>query len=91
MGEGRGSGSRDEEKGDTKSYDSRVGVTPKKGESYRIGDAGGKNIAGQSREERKAALQSAISKEADAQNDTPLPREQRENAKQYFERISGAK
>lgn len=87
LGAGRGQGERPENEVDTQSYLSRVQGDAKKGESVRIGDAGGKNIAGKSLQEVRAELQSAAAKDPDALNEQNLPREQREHAKQYFEKF----
>lgn len=87
QGEGQGEGLRDEEKTDKSFYDTRVAADPKAGESVRIGDAGGKNQAGPSRESVKEAVQASLTKEPDALEDVTLPRDQREHAKQYFEKF----
>ncbi|QDU25942.1 hypothetical protein ETAA8_10140 [Anatilimnocola aggregata] len=87
LGSGRGKGERPEEEVDTKSYDSRVAGKARPGESVRTGDADGKNIAGKTLQEVKAELQSAAARDSDALNEQNLPREQREHAKQYFEKF----
>lgn len=87
LGAGRGQGERPENEVDTKSYLSRVDGKAKAGESVRTGDAGGKNIAGQTMQQLRAEMQSAAAKDPDALNEQNLPREQREHAKQYFERF----
>lgn len=87
MGEGQGEGERPEEETDKNFYDSRVAADPKKGESIRIGDAGGKNIAGVTREGLKEEVTAGRAKDPDALNDVTLPREQRDHARQYFERF----
>jgi hypothetical protein len=84
---GQGEGLRDEEQTDKSFYETRVAADPKAGESVRIGDAGGPNKAGKTREAIKEEIQSALAKEPDALEDVTLPRDQRENAKQYFERL----
>lgn len=86
-GRGRGAGRREEERGDSGFYDSRVAADPKAGESVRIGDAGGPNKAGRSLEAIKAELQSDLAKPPDALDEAPLPRDQRENARQFFEKL----
>lgn len=86
-GGGRGAGRRGEERGDSGFYDSRVAADPKAGESVRIGDAGGPNKAGRSLETIKAELQSDLAKPPDALDEVPLPRDQRENARQFFEKL----
>ncbi|NJM52326.1 MAG: aminotransferase class I/II-fold pyridoxal phosphate-dependent enzyme [Blastocatellia bacterium] len=61
-GAGQGEGLRDEEETDKSFYDTRVGADPKAGESVRVGDAGGNNVAGKSREAVKEAVQAALAK-----------------------------
>ncbi|HEX5033295.1 MAG TPA: hypothetical protein VFW62_02330, partial [bacterium] len=85
--EGIGEGLRDEEKTDKGFYDTKVAADPKAGESVRIGDAGGKNKAGVSRESIKEAVQASLAKEPDALEDVTLPRDQREHAKQFFDKF----
>jgi len=58
-----------------------------KGQSVRIGDAGGPNIPGRSREDVKAEIMGSISREPDALEDGALSREQKEHAKQYFQQL----
>jgi hypothetical protein len=84
---GRGSGLRDEEETDKSFYDTRVAADPKAGQSVRIGDAGGPNKAGKSVEAIKEEIRASLAKEPDALEDVTLPRDQRENAKQYFEKL----
>lgn len=84
---GQGEGLRDEEQTDTSKYNTRVAADPKAGESVRIGDAGGPNKAGKTLEAIKEEIQTALAKEPDALEDVTLPRDQREHAKQYFDKI----
>jgi hypothetical protein len=86
-GSGQGEGLRDEEETDKSFYDTRVGADPKAGESVRVGDAGGNNVAGKSREAVKEAVQASLAKDPDALDEVNLPRDQREHAKQYFEKF----
>jgi hypothetical protein len=86
-GSGQGEGLRDEEETDKSFYDTRVGADPKAGEAVRVGDADGKNVAGKSKESVKEAVQAALAKEPDALDEVNLPRDQREHAKQYFEKF----
>jgi hypothetical protein len=86
-GSGQGEGLRPEEETDTSKYNSRVAADPKAGQSVRIGDAAGPNKAGKTLETIKEELRAALAKEPDALEDVTLPRDQRENAKQYFEKI----
>jgi hypothetical protein len=84
---GRGSGQREESETDKGFYDTRVAAEAKKGQSVRIGDASGPNKAGKSQEAIKEEIRASLAKEPDALEDVTLPRDQRENAKQYFERL----
>jgi hypothetical protein len=84
---GRGQGLRDEEETDKSFYETRVAADPKAGQSVRIGDASGPNKAGKSLESIKEEIRSSLAKEPDALEDVTLPRDQRENARQYFERL----
>jgi hypothetical protein len=84
---GRGSGQREEEETDKGFYDTRVAADAKKGQSVRIGDASGPNKAGKSQEAIKEEIRASLTKEPDALEDVTLPRDQRENAKQYFEKL----
>jgi tetratricopeptide (TPR) repeat protein len=86
-GEGIGEGLRDEEKTDKSFYDTKVASDPKAGESVRIGDAGGKNKAGPSTESVKEAVRASLAKDPDALEDVTLPRDQREHAKQFFDKF----
>jgi polyhydroxyalkanoate synthesis regulator protein len=86
-GKGQGEGLRDEQETDKSFYDTRVAADPKKGQSVRIGDASGPNKAGKSEEAIKEEIRASLAKEPDALEDVTLPRDQRENAKQYFERL----
>jgi chemotaxis protein histidine kinase CheA len=87
LGEGQGQGDRPEERTDTSYYESQVRGKPRPGEAVRTGDADGPNVAGVSRETVKAEIQNAVSKDPDPLVDQQLPRAQREQAKQYFERF----
>ena len=86
-GSGQGEGLRDEEETDKSFYDTRVGADPKAGEAVRVGDAAGKNVAGKSKESVKEAVQASLAKDPDALDEVNLPRDQREHAKQYFEKF----
>ncbi len=91
MGEGQGFGNRPEEENDYNTYESRVRADAKKGESVRIGDAGGPNVAGRTREEVKAEIRATQSADPDALEDGALSREQKEHAKQYFQQLRDGK
>jgi hypothetical protein len=87
-GSGQGEGLRPEEETDKSFYDTRVAADPKNGESVRIGDAGGKNIAGRSKESVKEEVQASLAKDPDALDEVNLPRDQREHARQYFQKFT---
>ena len=87
-GKGRGQGEREEEEDpNTKAYDSNLRGDPKKGASVRVGDADGPNSKGVSREELRSDIRSELNKSPDALNEVSLPKDQRENAKQYFKHL----
>ncbi len=87
-GKGRGQGERDEEENKTSFYESRVAAeADKKGRSVKIGDAGGKNVKGKTSIELRQEITKNLGKDPDAQDETALPREQREHSKQYFEKF----
>ena len=77
-----------EEETDKSFYETRVAADPKAGQSVRIGDASGPNKAGKSLESIKDEIQAALAKPPDALEEVTLPRDQRENAKQYFEKLN---
>ena len=68
--------------------DSRVADEARKdGKSVKIGYAGGKNVKGKTSLEIREAVRISNAKDPDAQEETALPREQREHSKQYFEKF----
>ena len=87
LGEGRASGDRPEEETDKAFFDTKVGAKPKAGEAFRAGYADGKNLAGKSQEEIKEQITTSLSADPDPLTNQRLPKAQREQAKQYFERI----
>jgi hypothetical protein len=87
LGEGKGQGDRPEEETDKKFYDTRVAGDPKRGQTVRVGDASGPNIAGKTSASVRQEMSKAVGQEADALNEVSLPRDQRQHAKQYFERL----
>jgi len=87
-GKGPGQGERPEEETKTNAYDSQVKAeVDKKGQSVKIGDAGGKNVKGKTALEIREVIRSGSSKGTDAQDETALPREQREHSREYFLRF----
>jgi hypothetical protein len=87
LGEGQGSGERPEAETDTAGYDSRVRAKAAKGKSVRIGDAGGANKAGRAKQEVREEVIASLAEEPDPIDETPLPRDQREHSKEYFEKV----
>lgn len=87
LGKGQGKGDRPEEENDTGSYDSQVRGTPKKGRAVIAGQAGGENKKGITRESVQQAVLDAVTEESDPVEDQVLPRNEREHAQQYFDRL----
>ena len=87
LGPGRGMGERPEEETATGGYRTRVGADPKPGEAIRVGDADGPNVAGKAREEIKKVLAGETSEDPDPLSQQTLPRQEREQTKEYFERL----
>lgn len=87
-GKGPGRGERDEEENKTNFYESQVRDEARKdGQSVKIGYADGKNRKGKTTIQIRQEIIKNIGKDPDAQEETALPREQREHSKQYFERF----
>jgi septal ring factor EnvC (AmiA/AmiB activator) len=87
MGEGQGYGDRPEEETDTGSYLSRVEAKPQAGQAVRVGDARGKNLAGQSQQDVRAEIASSFSDDPDPISHQQLPRREREQTREYFEKL----
>lgn len=88
LGRGQGRGARPEEKTDTSSYESQVRSKVQKGEVVRAGFADGPNVAGKSKEQLKNEIGASLrGGEPEPLTNQRLPRNQRDHAKQYFERI----
>ncbi len=87
MGEGQGHGERPEEQTDTGTYESQVRGKPQPGEVVRGGDADGPNVVGRSVQEVRQAIEAKAQSTDDPQVNVKLPRNQRDHAKQYFERF----
>lgn len=88
-GEGRGQGERELEEGETGEYKSRVKGAIQKGETAKTGDADGNNLPGGSAAEARELIRSEMSRQSDPLEDQQLPRSQREQAKEYFEKLRG--
>ena len=85
MGEGQGVGARPEEENPTKHYDSRVGSKLGDGDAVVVDSMEGPNVAGTSRETIKVEVDSAKSASSDPLTGQRLPKDQREQARQYFD------
>jgi hypothetical protein len=89
MGEGRGAGPRPESETDTRTVDSQVRTDMKQGETVYGGKTGGDNKKGVSREEVKQAILSAEIEDPEALDNLPLPKKQREQAREYYDSLRG--
>jgi hypothetical protein len=90
-GEGRGHGKRDLEETDTKGYKSQVRSKLQKGQSIVAGEAEGENAKSGSVIEAREMVKSSMSKDSDPIEDQQLPKAQREQARQYFEKLRKGK
>jgi hypothetical protein len=88
-GEGRGHGEREIEDGETGEYKSKVKGAIQKGETVKTGDADGNNLPGSSAAEARELIKSEMSRQSDPLEDQQLPRSQRDQAKEYFEKLRG--
>ena len=87
IGKGRGGIGQQPEDQDTKFRDSQVKQTPGQGSAVVVGEAEGPNLRGTVREEIKAEMASQGSEPADPLVIEQLPKVQRENAEDYFNRL----
>lgn len=88
-GEGRGHGEREQQEGETGEYKSKVKGAIQKGETVKTGNADGNNLPGSSAAEARELIKSEMSRQSDPLEDQQLPRSQREQAKEYFEKLRG--
>jgi tetratricopeptide (TPR) repeat protein len=88
-GEGKGEGDRGEEEDATKDFDSQVREQMRKGETVFGGKVGGPNRKGISKEEAREAILNAAPEDPDAIESLVLPKAQREQQREYFERLRG--
>lgn len=87
MGPGQGYGERPEEATETGLYDSQVAGQLQRGQTVVTGVADGPNVAGQTQVDVREAIQSALRERADPLTDEQIPRDQRDHAKEYFQRF----
>jgi septal ring factor EnvC (AmiA/AmiB activator) len=87
MGAGRGQGPRPDEKNDVAFRDSQVKQNPGKGAAVITGEADGPNIRGDVRQAIQEEMTAQASEPADPLVVEQLPKTQRENAEDYFNRL----
>jgi septal ring factor EnvC (AmiA/AmiB activator) len=87
MGAGRGFGPRPDEKNDVAFRDSQVKQRPGKGAMVVTGEADGPNIRGNVRQSIAEEMAAQASQPADPMVIEQLPKAQRENAEDYFNRL----
>jgi len=87
MGAGRGFGPRPDEKNDVAFRDSQVKQQPRKGAAVITGEADGPNIRGNVQAEIQEEMAAQGSEPADPLVIEQLPKTQRENAEEYFNRL----
>jgi hypothetical protein len=80
-------GRRDEERTDTAFRNSQVKQNPRRGAAVITGEADGPTIRGEVREAIKQEMEAAEAEDAEALVIEQLPRTQRENAEDYFNRL----
>ena len=88
LGEGQGQGDRPEQKTDTSFYETQVRGKVQPGEAVRTGSAGGANRAGRSLEEVKDQIRSSLDQDPEPLTDVRLPRNEREQVKEYYQRLN---
>jgi len=86
-GPGGGKRARDEEK--TGNYKSRVKGKLQKGETVVVGEADGANITGRSVSEVRDIMRKSLKDQADPMENVVLPKNQRDHAREYFQKVRG--
>jgi hypothetical protein len=87
MGEGQGEGERPEEETDVDFFDSRMRDQMKVGETVYGGKVGGENRKGTSQVEVQEAVLTSLSEEPEPLDNSPLPKAQRDHARDYFKTV----
>lgn len=85
-GEGSGFGNRDEQRGDTNAYDSKVPSQIQKGQAVIAGKVDGPNVAGAAYEDVKESIVRSGKTNSDPLTEQKLSRDQRDHAREYFRR-----
>ncbi len=91
LGEGKGQGDRPEEEDDVDTFDSRVRDKMKKGETVYGGQVGGENRKGTTQVEVQEAVLTSLAEDAEALDDSPLPKSQRDHTREYFNAVREGK
>ncbi len=86
-GRGKGSGTGPETDLDSNTYDTQVRGDLQKGQVITSGTAEGPNRKGATQQEIQNAVERVLSKESDPLESQTLPRDEREHAEQYFNRL----
>ncbi len=86
-GRGKGSGTGPETDLDSNTYDTQVRGDLQKGEVITSGTAEGPNRKGATQQEIQQAVENVLSNESDPLESQTLPRDEREHAEQYFNRL----
>jgi DNA-binding transcriptional MerR regulator len=86
-GEGEGEGDRDEEESQTDTFESQVRDRFRKGESFQGGKIRGVNRKGVTKEEVKQAILAEQPEEAKSLESAVLPKAQRDQTREYFDRM----
>lgn len=91
LGEGRGSGERPEEETNADFFESRVRDDMKAGETSYGGKIGGENRKGTTTAEVQQAVLTSIAEEPEPLENQPLPKNQLEHAREYFNALRDGK
>lgn len=91
LGPGRGEGDRPEQETDSGFYDTKVKQKVTRGTAVVTDVVDGPNVRGAVQEQVNAQFEQAKSAPADPLTDQPLPRQQREHARRYFESLREGK
>ncbi|MCL4201489.1 MAG: hypothetical protein KJ000_03280 [Pirellulaceae bacterium] len=87
LGDGQGQGDRPEERTDTSFYESQVRGEVRAGAAVVTGTVGGPNRSGRSLVETREEISGALRQDPDPLIDVRLPKTERDQTKQYFERL----
>jgi chemotaxis protein histidine kinase CheA len=91
LGEGMGEGERPEGEEDVDFFESQVRAQMRMGENIFGGKIGGENRKGVSRVEIQEEISREMASEPEPMDETPLPRNQREHTREYFNQLREGK